>query len=445
RQQRQRLNTANKGKGSEFNRPKWVTVQPPPTVHELAGTLGSRAEQEPVRFAAFALTLGPDAPGAYLRAIVEAVAPHLDTEHWGRLALHVHQSLGQEAAFTLCRTLQSFPVHYTPALLPILTSCAAAAQPEGELRELDDEGTHTDLLAVGLSTTRGQAALTCAALLFHDARHLPALRPLVLQLATDPVLAVRVCAAEAVRALLKHDPQAALGAASQLMTHQELSVHDAPTTQQLLIHALARDPARFAPHLAQALEGPQRAVELAGQTWAVTALQGNLTPDLPASAEQLNTIARRGAAAVLARNPEHYRLLLPLFNDADESVRESASAVMRHAFALAAFQAEELVQAFVTSQAFPDNVGQLAFALHDATGPLPPAALDACEHIIGQAGSSLSDIRTIHAAHGHYVITAVLRLYRQSQPALRIRCLDIIDSLSRADAQGLNAALEGER
>ncbi|MEV0445134.1 hypothetical protein AB0I46_40120, partial [Streptomyces spectabilis] len=35
-QQRQRLNTANKGKGSEFNRPKWVTVQPPPTDGEFA-------------------------------------------------------------------------------------------------------------------------------------------------------------------------------------------------------------------------------------------------------------------------------------------------------------------------------------------------------------------------------------------------------------------------
>ncbi|MGW5863205.1 hypothetical protein ACWFRJ_13655 [Streptomyces sp. NPDC055239] len=414
-------------------------------VHELAGTLGSRAQQEPARFAAFGLTLGPDEPGAYLCAIVDAVATHLDTDQWERLVLHAHRNLGQEAAFTLCRALQSAPDHYTPALLPMLATYTTAAQPEGETCELDDEGTRTDLLTAGLNSTRGQAALTYAALLFHDAQHLSALRPLILRLATDPVIAVRVCAAEAVRALMNHDPQAALETASQLMTHQDLNVHNAQTTQRLLIHALARDPARFAPHLAQALNGPRQAAELAGQTWAVAALQGNLTADLPVTAQQLNTIARRGAAAVLARNPEHYPRLLPLFNDSDEDVRNNASVVMRHAFDLLPSQTEELVQTFLTSQAFPDNLGQLAFALHDPTGPLPQTALDACEHIIWQAGSSLSDIRTSHAAHGHYVVTAVLRLYRQSPPSMRTRCLDIIDSLSRADAPGLNTALEGER
>lgn len=413
--------------------------------HELASTLGTRAGQEPSRFAAFALTLGSDAPGAYLCAIVQAAAPHLGTDTWERLVLHTHQTVGQEAAFTVCRALQATPDRYTSALLPVLTSYATAFQPERDTREPDDEGTRTDLLTAGLNSTRGQAALTCAALLFHDAHHVPELRPLILRLATDPTLAVRVCAAEAVRALMNHDPQTALDTADQLMTHQDRNVHNAHTTERLLIHALARDPSRFAPHLRDALDAPQQIAELAGQTWAVAALQGNLTPDLPATVLQLNTAARRGAATIFAGNPEHYTRLLPLFEDDDQDVRKNASAVMRHAFDLLPSQASELVQAFVASEAFADNLGHLAFALHDPTGPLPPAALDACEHIIGQAGTSLSDIRTRHAVHGHYVVTAVIRLYRQSPSCMRTRCLDIIDSLSRADVQGLHAALEGER
>ncbi|MGW3557974.1 hypothetical protein ACWDNT_11485 [Streptomyces sp. NPDC000963] len=414
-------------------------------VHELAGTLRTRAGQEPSRFAAFALTLGPDMPGAYLCAIVEGAAPHLDSGTWEKLVLHIHRTLGEGAASTVCRALQATPDRFTSAQLPLLTSYATASSPERDTRDLDAEGTRTDLLTAGLNATRGQAAITCATLLFHDAHHLPELRPLILRLATDPVLAVRVCAAEAVRALMNHDPQTALDAAEQLMTHQDFNVHNAQTTQRLLIGALARDPARFAPRLEAALHGPQQTRELAGQTWAVVTLQGNATPDLPISVLQLDTAARRGAATIFAGNPDHYTRLLPLLDDDDEEVRNNASVVMRHAFDLLPSQADELVQAFTASKASPDNLGELALALHHPTGPLPPAALDACEHIVGRMGADMADIRTRHAAHGRYVVTAVLRLYRQSPPSMRSRCLDIIDALSRADVPGLHAVLECER
>ncbi|MGW3397553.1 hypothetical protein [Streptomyces hydrogenans] len=137
--------------------------------------------------------------------------------------------------------------------------------------------------------------------------------------------------------------------------------------------------------------------------------------------------------AILASNPDHYTRLLPLLDDDDEEVRNNTSTVMRHAFDMLPSQADELVQTFIASKAFPDNLGGLAFALHHPTGLLPSAALEACEYIVGRAGTDLADIRTRHAAHGRYVVTAVLRLYRQSPPSVRSHCLDIIDALSRAD------------
>ncbi len=91
-------------------------------VHELAQTLGSRAEQEPERFTDFAFTLGPDAPATYLCAIVGAVTPHLDADRWEQLALHTHQILGPAAAPTICRALQSAPQNFTAASLPALDS-----------------------------------------------------------------------------------------------------------------------------------------------------------------------------------------------------------------------------------------------------------------------------------------------------------------------------------
>ncbi|WP_405649641.1 hypothetical protein OG581_52485 [Streptomyces sp. NBC_01386] len=414
-------------------------------VHELAQMLGSRAQQEPERFTDFAFALGSDSPAAYLCAIVEAVTPHLQADRWEQLVVHAHQTLGPAAAFTVCRALQAAPQHFTHVLLPVLGSYTTDSDPEHDSEDMDAEGTRTDLLTAGMNAARGQAALTIAALLFHGSQYLHVLTPLVTRLANDPVLAVRVCAAEAVLALMNHDPQNALDVAEQLLNHQDSNVYNAPTTQQLLIQALVRAPSRFASHINRALQGPGSMAELAGQSWAVAAIQGCLTTDLPQTAQELSDIARRGAAAVFAHNVDRYSHLIPLFSDGDPEVRKNASLGMRQAFELLPAQADELVRAFLDSKAFPDHLEQLTFALYDHAGPLPTVAIDACERIVQHVGRELGDLRTHRAADGHHLVSAVLRLYRQSPQPERIRCLDIIDRLSQAGAYGLTAALENER
>ncbi|MGW3106695.1 hypothetical protein [Streptomyces sp. NPDC001100] len=431
---------------NKYAQPQTERPWPPQgSAHELAQTLSSRAQQEPERFTNFAFTLDPEAPAAYLCAIVEAVTPHLDADRWEQLALHTHQTLGPAAAPTICRALQSAPQNFTAASLPALDSYTTDPHPEQDIRDADAKGTRTDLLTAGMNATRGQAALAVAALLFHGSEHLHALTPLVTRLADDPVLAVRVCAAQAVLALMKHDPQIALDTTEQLLNHQDANVYNASTTQRLLINTLVRESSRFAAHLARALQGPGDTAELAGQSWAVATIHGCLTPDLPNSTHELNALARRGAAAVFADNIDHYPHLVPLFNDDDTDVRKNASQGMRQAFDLLPAQADELVRAFLDSDAFPDHLEHLAFALYDHTGPLPAVAIDACERIVQYAGKDLGDLRTHRAADGHYLVSAVLRLYRQSPRPQRIQCLDIIDRLSQAGAYGLNAALENER
>ncbi|MET8037769.1 hypothetical protein [Streptomyces sp. NPDC005345] len=411
--------------------------------YELAQTLGRRAEQDPDRFSKFAFSLGVDSPAAYLCAIVSAVTPHLDANRWQQLALHTHQMHGSAAASTICRALQSYPQYLTDASLPVLDSYTSNPDPEHDIRDAD--GTRTDLLTAGMNATRGQSALTVAALLFHGSEHLTMLTPLVTRLANDPVLAVRVCAAEAVLALMKHDPQNALDTAERLLDHHDANIYSASTTQRLLINALIRDPSRFSVHLARALQASGVTAELAGQAWAVAVIQGSLTPDLPRTTGELNVTARRGAAAELAANVSHYPHILPLFDDPDADVRKNASLAIREAFDLFPAQADELIRAFLDSNAFPDHLEHLVFALHEHTGPLPTLAVEACERIVQHAGRDLGDIRTHRAADGHYLISVVLRLYRQSPQSQRIRCLDIIDRLAQVGAYSLNSALEYER
>ncbi|MEU6845482.1 hypothetical protein ABZ930_26740 [Streptomyces sp. NPDC046716] len=411
--------------------------------HELAQTLGRRAEQDPERFSSFALSLGTSSPAAYLCAIVQAVTPYLDPDRWQQLALHTHQTLGTAAATTICHALQTTPQKFTNAALPVLDSYTTDADPAQDTDAAADNG--AELLTAGMNVTRGQAALTVAALLFHDNQQLQELTTLVNRLANDQMLAVRACAAEAVLALMNHDQQTALDTAEILLDHQDVNVHNAPTTQRLLISALIRDPARFASHLARALTATGATAELAGQTWAVSAIQGSLTPDLPQTASELNAPARRGAAAVLAANISHYPHLVPLFDDTDAEVRENASQAMRQVFDLFPAQADELIQDFLGSKAFSDHLEHLVWALHGHSGPLPALAVDACESIVQHAGRDLGDVRTHRAADGHYLVLVVLRLYRQSQKAQRGRCLDIIDKLAEVGAYSLNAALEYER
>ncbi|MFE5948683.1 hypothetical protein [Streptomyces sp. NPDC056480] len=93
----------------------------------------------------------------------------------------------------------------------------------------------------------------------------------------------------------------------------------------------------------------------------------------------------------------------------------------------------------------PDHLEHLVSALYEHTVSLPSVAIDSCERIVQHAGKEMGDLRTHRAADGHHLISAVLRLYRQSPQPERIRCLDIIDLLAQAGAYPLTDALENER
>ncbi|NEE59558.1 hypothetical protein G3M55_85345, partial [Streptomyces sp. SID8455] len=96
----------------------------------------------------------------------------------------------------------------------LLVSCADDPDPRSEAaRTGADPGQERyggDLLTAGINSTRGEAALAIGALLRAADTAAQELLPLLGSLAVDPVMSVRVCAAEAVVALLRHDPETAL-------------------------------------------------------------------------------------------------------------------------------------------------------------------------------------------------------------------------------------------
>ncbi|MFR9800472.1 hypothetical protein ACL02U_31925 [Streptomyces sp. MS06] len=383
---------------------------------ELAQTLGRQAEREPQRFASLALQMNSDSPLVYFAAVLRAVSPRLDADCLAALCTHIYRACGPGSITELCRAIETNLANTDQNIVGLL----------GEFSndQTDNNGytATSDLVAAGINTSRGQAAWVTGALLAHGDQNLQALTSIAENLARDTSPAVRACAARAVHALHRHQPQTALALADELLAQATAGLYAAYTVRDLLLLALQQDTDRFSHYLTQALTLQGDAGNSAGQAWAVLAIWEILTPDLPGAVRELSDAARNGAAQVFAQHPERSLKWLPgLFEDAESTVRNSAASAVRKIDQLQGDVQNRIVQSFVRSLAFSDNQRDLFIGLNRQTTPVPQAAIEACEYVVAlDADSRLT---------GHYLIPVLLRLYR-IVGVDRTRCLDVFDHLA---------------
>jgi hypothetical protein len=212
------------------------------------------------------------------------------------------------------------------------------------------------------------------------------------------------------------------------------------------MYLVRRAPERFAATLAKGLQASEPIATRAGVVWAVSLLNDGLGPGLPTELTDLSPTARRGAAQVFQVNvAEAQTHLISLFDDEDHEVRRHAARAMRHLDELDVGDVEVLVRGFMNSQSFAEHFEELLDALDGMTATLPDVAIEVCERAVEAAGTDMGDVRTARAMAGPQVTSIVLRLYRQAEPRLRSRCLDLIDRLTEAAAYGVAQALAEER
>ena len=301
------------------------------------------------------------------------------------------------------------------------------------------------LHTAGLNSTRGQAALAAASILFSGTDHVDALRPAVEALVDDDVLAVRVCAAEAVVALSNHAPQQALDLAERLFD-APIDVLDAPTSERLLTFAVLRDPDRLARVFADALDGPAGVAIRAGRIWAIARWRGCLPSDVVDDVCALPAAARRGAAGAFADSVADSLDDLPLvFNDDDPEVRDQAGRAMWYLDEVSADGLDALIDAFVSSAAFPQQMEQFIHTLERMSSTLPANTIAVCQRAINIAGGDVGNVATASALVSRNLVTVLLRLYRQGDKHLRTCCLDLIDQLTDLNAYDVERALDDER
>lgn len=426
----------------------WGGDAPVGGARELAQVLEQRAKEDPERFGRLALRFDASVPATAGAHLLRGVGSGLSLELLTDVCEHLATLYDKDVGRDICHVIQEAEPA-SPRLVALIERYARSSDPDKELARTPASGGEPyfggDLFMAGLNCTRGGAALAAASVLFGPSPHLTELAPVVERLATDPILAVRTCAANAVAALLNHDEAFALSLIEALLD-APIDILDARTTERLLTYAILRAPDRFSDQLGRAIHAGRPIAKRGGRIWAVAAYRGILPVDVPTAVERLPTGARVGAAKVLADlAADAHDELAGLFNDPDEDVRKAASFGMRHVADLAPDTANTLVARFVVSAAFPDHMDYLFRALGELGTRLPPSTLSACRRAAEVSGSELGDIRTARAAVADQLIKVVLRLYRQGDGVTRAGCLDVIDMLTVANAFGIEEALAHER
>ena len=411
---------------------------------ELARGLGARAKDMPERFSNLALRFSEQVPAVAMNEIIDNIEGVVDIGALADVCEHARDIYGDAVGRSVCGAIANAGAA-SPRLVALLCACSRDPDPDQELARTGEHLLGGDLYIAGLNSTRGQAALAGASILFSGTDHVDALGPVVETLVDDDVLAVRVCAAEAVVALLNHVPQQALDLAERLFD-APIDVLDAPTSERLLIFAVLRDPDRFARVLADALDGPAGVAVRAGRIWAVARWRERLPSDIVDDVRDLPAGARRGAAEAFADNSADSLDDLPLvFNDDDSEVREQAARAMWDLDQVSADCLDALIDAFVSSAAFPEHMENLINTLERMSSTLSASTITVCERVVDIAGTDLGDLRTARARLSRDLVTVVLRLYRQGDKHLRARCLDLVDRLTDLNAYDMERALDDER
>ena len=411
---------------------------------ELARLLGSRAKDMPERFSNLALRFSEEVPAVAMNEIIGNIEGAVDIDVLAEVCEHARDIYGDAVGRSVCSAIARAGAANL-RLVALLCACSRDLDPDHELARTGEYFFGGDLYTAGLNSTRGKAALAAASILFSGTDHVDALRPAVEALVDDDVLAVRVCAAEAVVALLNHVPQQALDLAERLFD-APIDVLDARTSERLLTFAILQDPERFAPVFADALAGPGGVAMRAGRIWAIARWRGCLPSDVVDDVRALPTAARRGAAGAFADNVADSLDDLPLvFNDDDPEVRDQAGRAMWYLDEVSADGLDALIDVFVSSAAFPQQMEQFIHTLERMSSTLPANTITVCQRAINIAGADLGNVATAGALVSRNLVTVLLRLYRQGDKDLRTCCLDLIDQLTDLNAYDVERALDDER
>lgn len=164
-----------------------------------------------------------------------------------------------------------------------------------------------------------------------------------------------------------------------------------------------------------------------------------------AGSEVMRKAAAEVAAANVARAPNCDRCIFALkalFDDQAKNVREAAGRCFEALRKDELNNFPDLIQAFISSEAFQDNSIWFFRALEETTAPLPDSVCLACERAAELMKGAVPGEGQGRGRSSTQSNAILLRLYeRTKSPGIKRRCLDIIDQTLKYDIYGLEYAL----
>ena len=424
-------------------------------VFELSRGLQSLVRQDPERFAALADRMEASLHPAYFEAILQGLSRSEGGERPGTLSqicavLRRISRIGANASGTeIAHAIRALEDEQIPDDVLNLLCDVARHDADPEVDEWQGRSPAFEPFDQAINSARGAAAFALSRLLLADRNRWTTLRPIVEELAKDPVLAVRTTTVPCLLAVLDTNREDALMCFELLLDDADAILGAEPVVQ-FVHYAMFRDYAALRPVLHRMVESRRPPVAVAGARQV--ALAALSIDEAKEDADRLLLVgeeARTGVAEICAANvadralgPECERRLRTFFADDSQAVREAARRCWNHLEPDQIATRGPLIGVFAETLAPGDEMSVLVHKLQEAEESLPAELCDLAEQAVVAFGDRASSIRFGEGGDAHELSELMVRLYEETNDdAIRTRALDAIDDMVQAGFIGIDERL----
>lgn len=434
---------------------------------ELARQLEAEARLHKERFAALAIKLGPDIPRVYFDALIRGLVargdesgsaadkaspplPELSSDLLLPVIRHIHELPGHPCGRWLCSSIGKIAKRELPEdIYEIVGFYAVNGEDPNEAGQREKTYFGGDLVTYGINTTRGAAADAVGDLLLANQNRWPLLERAVRALAADQSWSVRAVSIYCLTALLSIDRSLAVELFLNIATESP-AVLSSMFVERFLYYAVFSHYTQLRDVLLRMIDDrDQAAREAAARAITVASFRfAEAEPDV-ARVRAGDEVCRAALATIAAGNLQFPELsercrtyLIAAFNDDSKKVHDAAVRCFHEISDEQLSQEEQLIDAFLESPAFRDNAHTLLVLLEESVHRLPDIVCKIPERAVAIHRNENSEEAMEARWWTHQMATLVLRLYEQtSDPAIRTRCLNILDDMIELDFGNITTEL----
>jgi hypothetical protein len=302
----------------------------------------------------------------------------------------------------------------------------------------------------GINTVRGRATIAIGNLVFTGQGRWEQFRPTIERVICDPVISVRVCAVETLIPVLNWDRDEAVRLFNACCKDTE-DIWGARPFNDFVNYAIRTHHLELRELLLAALVcSNEEAVKSAASQIILFDLGMDSLSEEAESVRKGNEWMREAACRVYALNIGQAEVgnkcaerIIQFFNDDSDAVRDQIRVAFWKMDGERLRQLEAMILRYIESKSFESDPEELLRVLDDSRAELPNVIVRAAERIVTIIGEKGSNIQFREASTAHSIATLVVRQYAQTtDPALKRKCLDLIDQMERANYTGINDELE---